>query len=71
MGSTTITGSGSRTAAANSPTMSTGLDGTTTFNPGMAIAQPSTLCECCAPNRTPPPFAVRITSGSATCPFVM
>ena len=51
--------------------MSTGLDGTTTFRPGMAIAQLSTLCECCAPNRTPPPFAVRITSGSATCPFVM
>lgn len=37
----------------------------------MAIAQLSTLCECCAPKRTPPPFAVRITRGSAICPFVM
>ena len=66
-----MTGSGSRTAAANSPIMSTGFEGTTTFSPGIAIAHPSTLCECCAPNRTPPPFAVRITSGSATWPFVM
>ena len=51
--------------------MSAGVDGTTTFRPGIAIIQDSTLCECCAPNRTPPPFAVRITSGSATWPFVM
>ena len=41
------------------------------MSPGIAIAHPSTLCECWAPNRTPPPLAVRITSGSATCPFVM
>ncbi len=70
-GSTTITGSGSRTAAANSPIMSAGVDGTTTLRPGIAIAQLSTLCECWAPNRTPPPLAVRITSGSETCPSVM
>ena len=51
--------------------MSSGVDGTTTFNPGIAIIHVSTLWECWAPNRAPPPFAVRITIGSATCPFVM
>ena len=51
LGSSTITGSSSRTAAANSPMMSTGVDGTTTLRPGIDAAQVSTLCECWAPNR--------------------
>ena len=51
--------------------MSAGVDGATTFRPGTAIAQFSIDCECCAPNRSPPPFAVRMTSGSATWPSVM
>ena len=67
----TITGSGSRIAAAIRPTMSAGVEGATTFRPGTAIAQFSIDCECCAPNRSPPPFAVRMTSGSATWPSVM
>ena len=67
----TITGSGSRMAAAISPTMSCGFDGATTFNPGMAIAQFSIDWECCAPKRRPPPFAVRMTSGRAIWPSVM
>ena len=51
--------------------MSAGLAGATTFRPGMAIAQFSIAWECCAPNRSPPPFAVRSTSGSDTWPSVM
>jgi hypothetical protein len=39
--------------------------------PGIAIAQFSTDCECCAPKREPAPLAVRITSGSVICPSVM
>ena len=58
-------------AAASSPFASAGVDGATTFKPGTAIAQFSRLCECWAPKREPPPFAVRITSGSEICPFVM
>ena len=50
---------------------SAGVEGTTTLSPGIAIAQASMLWECCAPNRTPPPLAVRITRGRATWPFVM
>jgi len=65
------TGSGSRTAAAISPFTSAGVDGATTLSPGTAIAQFSTLCECCAPNREPEPLAVRITSGSASWPAHM
>jgi hypothetical protein len=58
-------------AAAIRPTTSTGVEGATTFRPGIAMAQFSTDCECCAPNRSPPPLAVRITSGSDTWPSVM
>jgi hypothetical protein len=50
---------------------SVGLDGTTTFRPGTAIAQFSTDCECCAPNRRPPPLPDRITNGKVTWPLVM
>ncbi len=63
-----ITGSGSRTAAAISPTTSAGVDGATTFSPGMAIAQPSTLWLCWAPKRRPAPLAVRSTSGKRDLP---
>ena len=66
-----ITGSGSRMAAAIRPTTSAGVEGATTFSPGIAIAQFSTLCECWAPKRRPAPFAVRITSGNDTWPSVM
>ena len=65
------TGSGSRTAAASSPTTSRGLDGATTFSPGTAMAQFSTDCECWAPNRTPAPLAQRTTSGRASWPSDM
>jgi len=58
-------------AAAISATVSRGVDGATTLSPGIIIAQFSTLWLCCAPNRTPPPFAVRITSGNETWPSVM
>ena len=51
--------------------MSAGVDGATTFRPGIAIAQFSTLWLCWAPNRSPAPFAVRRTSGNATWPSVM
>ena len=66
-----MTGSGSRIAPASSPFASAGVAGATTLRPGTAIAQFSRLWECCAPKREPAPFAVRITSGSEICPFVM
>ena len=47
------------------------VDGATTLRPGTAIAQFSTLCECCAPKLPPPPLAVRMTRGSETWPPVM
>ena len=66
-----MTGSSSRTAAAISPIMSIGLEGATTFRPGIIIAQFSTDCECCAPKREPAPLPVRTTSGQPVWPFVM
>jgi hypothetical protein len=66
-----ITGSGSRTAAARSPITSRGVDGATTFRPGIIMHQFSTLCECCAPKREPAPLPVRTTSGHFTCPLLM
>ena len=45
--------------------------GATIFSPGTVSAQFSTACECCAPKPRPPPFAVRITSGTVTWPPVM
>jgi len=65
------TGSGSRIAAASSPITSCGLEGAITLRPGTAIAQFSTDCECCAPNRTPAPLAARITRGNETWPSDM
>ena len=53
------------------PFASAAVEGATTFSPGTAIAQFSGDCECWAPNLDPAPLAVRITSGSATCPFDM
>ena len=50
---------------------STALLGTTTLRPGIIIAQFSTLWECCAPNRSPPPLPERITNGKVNWPFVM
>ena len=58
-------------AAAISPMTSRGLDGATTLRPGIIMHQFSTLCECCAPKRAPPPLPVRTTSGTFTCPLVM
>jgi pyruvate dehydrogenase E1 component beta subunit len=37
----------------------------------MTNGQVSTLWECCAPKRAPPPLAVRITSGIETWPLVI
>ncbi len=51
--------------------MSAGVDGATTFSPGIIIAQFSTLWLCCAPKWMPPPLAVRITSGRLTWPLDM
>ena len=65
------TGSSLRIAAAISPTTSAGVLGATILTPGTVSTQFSTACECCAPKPSPPPFAVRITSGTATCPPVM
>ena len=65
------TGSSLRIALAISPTTSSGVDGAAIFSPGTASAQFSTACECWAPKPSPPPLAVRITSGTVTCPPVM
>ena len=65
------TGSSLRTAAASRPITSAGFDGAAIFRPGTVSAQFSTDCECCAPNPSPPPLAVRTTSGTVTCPPVM
>jgi hypothetical protein len=65
------TGSSLRIAEAMRPTTSEGVDGATIFSPGTVRAQFSTDCECWAPNPRPPPFAVRITSGTVTWPPVM
>ena len=45
--------------------------GATTFSPGTVNAQFSTDCECWAPKPSPPPLAVRTTSGTVTWPPVM
>ena len=66
-----MTGSSSRMAAAIRPFMSAGVDGATTFRPGIAIAQFSMLWLCWAPNRRPAPLAVRSTMGIETWPSVM
>ena len=65
------TGSSLRMADAISPTTSAGVEGAAIFSPGTASAQFSTDCECCAPNPSPPPLAVRTTSGTVTWPPVM
>ena len=65
------TGSSLRIDEAISPITSAGVDGATIFSPGMVSAQFSTACECCAPKPSPPPLAVRITSGTVTWPPVM
>ena len=36
--------------------------------PGMCAYQPSRLCECCAATWRPAPVAIRMTSGTETCP---
>jgi hypothetical protein len=62
------TGSSLRIADAIRPTTSAGVDGAAIFKPGTVKTQFSTAWECCAPNPRPPPLAVRITSGTVTCP---
>ena len=66
-----MTGSGSRIEATIRPRTSAGVDGATTLSPGIAIAQFSIAWLCWAPNRSPAPFAVWITSGNETWPSVM
>ncbi len=68
LASKTSTGSGSLIAATSPAAASAGVLGTTTFRPGIIMAQFSTLCECWAANPTPPPLAHRMTSGSRICP---
>ena len=65
------TGSSLRIAEAIRPTTSAGVDGAAIFRPGTVNAQFSTACECWAPKPSPPPLAVRTTSGTVTCPPVM
>ena len=50
---------------------SNGFDGITTTSPGMWENSASRLCECWAPRRTPPPEAIRITSGMLGVPPIM
>ncbi len=50
---------------------SSGVDGATTFRPGIIMHQFSTLWLCCAPKREPAPLPVRTTSGHLTWPFDM
>ena len=45
--------------------------GAAIFRPGTVSAQFSTDCECWAPKPSPPPLAVRTTSGTVTWPPVM
>jgi hypothetical protein len=49
-----------------SPITSSALLGTTTLSPGIIMAQFSTLWECWAPKRSPPPLPERITSGKVS-----
>jgi hypothetical protein len=58
------TGLSSRIAALRSPFASAGVDGTTTFKPGMWLGQACSDCECCAAERSDWPIVVRITSGT-------
>ena len=51
--------------------MSAAFEGATTLSPGTAIAQFSSDWQCWAPNRMPPPLAVRMTRGRLIWPSVM
>ena len=62
------TGSSSRMALFSSPYASAGVDGATTFRPGVWANMTSRLCECWAVSCAPAPPGVRITIGTATLP---
>ena len=63
-----ITGSSSRMAAVSSAFASAGVDGATTFRPGMWAYQTSRFCEWVAASCWPPPPGVRMTIGTLTWP---
>src|SRR5690606_35200818 len=63
-----ITGSSSRIADFKSPLASYGLEGTTTFKPGVLANQLSKACECVAPNCPAEAVGPRNTIGHLNCP---
>ena len=50
------------------PLASYGVDGTTTFSPGMWVKIGYSACECCDAARMPAPNMVRITIGVTALP---
>ncbi len=63
-----MTGSLSRMEVFNSPLASYGLDGTTTFSPGVLANQFSKFCECCELSIPAFPVGPRNTIGTLNCP---
>ena len=55
------TGLSSRIADLNRPLASYGVDGTTTFSPGMWLGHACSDCECCAADRRVAPIVARMT----------
>src|SRR5262245_42781460 len=62
------TGLSSRIADLRSPFASYGVDGSTTFNPGMWQNQACSDCECCAAERRVAPSVARMTIGTFHLP---
>ena len=63
-----ITGSRSRIASISRPLASYGLEGSTTFRPGMWVKIGYSACECCAAAFMPAPYMVRMTIGVSALP---
>ena len=62
------TGLSSRIALFINPFASYGVEGTTTFRPGMWLGQACSDCECCAADRRDAPSVARTTSGTLHLP---
>ena len=63
-----ITGSLSRMEVLSKPLAKYGLDGTTTFRPGVLAYQFSKFCECCELSIPALPVGPRNTMGTGYCP---
>ena len=50
------------------PLASYGVDGSTTFSPGMCVKIGYSACECCDAARMPAPYIVRMTIGVLALP---